>query len=439
MTYPAGLFVPTVVSDDPGGTEILATHHNTQDTEILAIETELGTDVAGSKTNLKTRLAISLADDGTLEFADSSVLTIASGAITVTQNWHRVATEGGGATDDLVTINGLANDGAFLLLRPSTSNDIVLKHGTGNISCVSGADITLSDTNTFAILIYDANLTAWIAGALAGVGSLTTSAGAADSYVAVYTAAGNIEGGDDLQWNATRLTIGDGTAGRDYEIFINGEDNDCLIKWLEDESILTINKSLKIDDASIRLNDLQSLYFGTDLDCSIKFMGANGTWITPDLNGSGFLWIVTDQADGLYIGGGAAGVDYLVKFYGEDSQGIIRWMEDEDHFKFEDTLKTDAGRIRKYAVKDADYTAGAADEVIIANKGSAITITLPAATATGRMYIIKNIGAGDCTVDGNGAETIDGAATQTLNQWESIEIVDYASGAWIITSSHGTI
>ena len=44
-----------------------AAHINDPQLEITAIETELGTDVAGSATDLKTRLAVSLADSGAIK------------------------------------------------------------------------------------------------------------------------------------------------------------------------------------------------------------------------------------------------------------------------------------------------------------------------------------------------------------------------------------
>ncbi len=43
-----------------------ASHINDPQSEIVAIETELGTDVAGSATDLKTRLAVSLANTGAI-------------------------------------------------------------------------------------------------------------------------------------------------------------------------------------------------------------------------------------------------------------------------------------------------------------------------------------------------------------------------------------
>lgn len=320
--YPGSLYTPTVVTDNV--TSVLAAHHNDLDDEVLAIETELGTDVAGSKTDLKTRLAVTIADDGTQEYADSTVLTISSGAITVTQNWHRVATEGGAGTDNLDTINGLGNDGAWLILRPSTSNDIVLKDGTGNIECISGSDITLDDTDEWAILIYDGNLSKWLAACpRASDSDVTTSSGAADSYIAVYTAAANIEGTDDLQWNGTTLTIGDGTAGRDYIITINGETNDISATWMEDEAYLSWNNNqLMASGKKIYFRDT-ALYVGDGGDGSLYLAGDVNIWLDTPL---------------LYVGNGDDGVDYQLMFNGYDNIGVLTWMEDEDYLRIEDDI-----------------------------------------------------------------------------------------------------
>ncbi len=66
---------------------------------------------------------------------------------------------------------------------------------------------------------------------------------------------------------------------------------------------------------------------------------------------------------------------------------------------------------------------------------AAFTITLPkAAPHAGRLVYIKRINAGAnvLTIDGDGAETIDGAATATLTaQWESKTIVSDGVG-WLV-------
>lgn len=99
------------------------------------------------------------------------------------------------------------------------------------------------------------------------------------------------------------------------------------------------------------------------------------------------------------------------------------------------TLKTALAEAANWpadAVKTATYTIGATDTTVICNTVSAITLTLPAATGSNKHYQLKNIGAGAVTVEGNGAETIDGAANQALAQWDGIIVFDYAAGTWVI-------
>lgn len=61
------------------------------------------------------------------------------------------------------------------------------------------------------------------------------------------------------------------------------------------------------------------------------------------------------------------------------------------------------------------------------------TVTLPAAANnTGRVYNVKNIGVGTVTVDGNGAETIDGAATYPLSTQYQTVTIQCDGTAWFI-------
>lgn len=74
--------------------------------------------------------------------------------------------------------------------------------------------------------------------------------------------------------------------------------------------------------------------------------------------------------------------------------------------------------------------------------GGAITLTLPpAAGCVGRMYGVKrvNAGANAVVVDGNGAETIDGAASKSLDsQWACLIIISNGTN-WLIRSTLGTV
>jgi len=60
------------------------------------------------------------------------------------------------------------------------------------------------------------------------------------------------------------------------------------------------------------------------------------------------------------------------------------------------------------------------------------TVTLPTAVGiTGRMYSIKNSGAGVITVACDGAQTIDASATQTLNTYDNMVVMSNGAN-WII-------
>lgn len=48
--------------------------------------------------------------------------------------------------------------------------------------------------------------------------------------------------------------------------------------------------------------------------------------------------IIVPGGTSLVIGDGTANIDYILKFDGETSDGVITWMEDEDYLKFDDAV-----------------------------------------------------------------------------------------------------
>lgn len=104
-----------------------------------------------------------------------------------------------------------------------------------------------------------------------------------------------------------------------------------------------------------------------------------------------------------------------------------------------DGTGTAASNAASYSVTRSINASGAiltTDSVILANStAGAITVSLPpAATATGRVFVVKrvNAGANNVTVDPFGAETIDGAATNVLSaQWAYVRFVSNGT-AWFI-------
>lgn len=90
----------------------------------------------------------------------STELTLASGAVTVTQTFHRVDTEADAASDDLATING-GTDGQFLVIRAENTAREVVVTNSGNITTSDGNNVALDEVYKFLLLIYDGNRSKW--------------------------------------------------------------------------------------------------------------------------------------------------------------------------------------------------------------------------------------------------------------------------------------
>ena len=122
---------------------------------------------------------------------------------------------------------------------------------------------------------------------------------------------------------ASSIVIGDGAAGVDYSITFDGETNDGIIKWLEDEDVFSFDKGITIGVGA------------AGVDYSLTFDGETN---------DGVLSFMEDENlfrfdKGVIIGAGAAGVDYSLLFDGETNDGVITWMEDEDYFNFADKIR----------------------------------------------------------------------------------------------------
>jgi hypothetical protein len=131
------------------------------------------------------------------------------------------------------------------------------------------------------------------------------------------------------------------------------------------------------------------------------------------------------------IGSGVADTDYTLTFDGENSDGVITWLEDEGQFQFSDRIKTNGGVIGKITTPTDNYNVLVSDETIVASL-SAFTVTLPSASASliGQIFTINTIRNGT-TLDGAGSDTIDGALTQTINQYGGIKVQCISANTWI--------
>lgn len=103
---------------------------------------------------------------------------------------------------------------------------------------------------------------------------------------------------------------------------------------------------------------------------------------------------------------------------------------DEALTSFFNNIKTGGARYG-YAEKTANYTIVQADYTINVTANSP-TITLPTAVGiSGKVYVVKNTGAGTVTLATTSAQTIDGAATQSIAANTSL-MVQSTNANWII-------
>lgn len=107
--------------------------------------------------------------------------------------------------------------------------------------------------------------------------------------------------------------------------------------------------------------------------------------------------------------------------------------------RFPSRIALECGANRKVVTVATTYTVTLDDDIIIADSagGGVFTITLPtaaaaydASTGTSKVVTIVNVHTDDVTVDGAGAETINGAANIVLDvQYERCTLVSNGT-AW---------
>jgi hypothetical protein len=202
-------------------------------------------------------------------------------------------------------------------------------------------------------------------------------------------------------------------------------------------------KRFRMYSSSLTSANVTTLYQGTDFSTNLVHYykldegygttandtGSNplngaitgATWITSGYTGLGTLFPTTR----LSLSVGTTREDGLN--FGNDTHLFRSAI---NTLTLDGILKT-SGRKKAVAVKTGDYTVTANDEIIACNSTTTLTITLPAATGSGQPVRISNINTGTVTIDGNTTDTVCGSLTQILAQWDTLDIVDYASGAWV--------
>jgi len=103
------------------------------------------------------------------------------------------------------------------------------------------------------------------------------------------------------------------------------------------------------------------------------------------------------------------------------------------------TLEINGSMSQKVTVITSSTTLDATDNTVVCQNTTAITISLPAvSTCEGRVYTIKKdmSSTNNVTIDADGSETIDGAATYTLSDVQGALSIASNGTEWKIISDH---
>lgn len=123
--------------------------------------------------------------------------------------------------------------------------------------------------------------------------------------------------------------------------------------------------------------------------------------------------------------------DYTI--FVRDSDGVIRTATMTQLAALFQSL---ASLINSVNVYSSAQTLDSEDQFVEANSGGAFNITLPASSLNaGRAYRIFNKGSADVTILPNGADTIAGAASLVLAQYESAVVQSDGLGMWAVFSA----
>ena len=120
------------------------------------------------------------------------------------------------------------------------------------------------------------------------------------------------------------------------------------------------------------------------------------------------------------IGNGSSGADIVVTFDGETSDGVLTWMEDEDHFKFSDDIVVDSTKRLYFNDEGGEYIHGDGTDL---NLVSGADINIPA--SIGLTF-------------GNDGEKIEGDGTDLTVSSSAVLTLD-AGGGITIDADSGTI
>ena len=345
-----------------------------------------------------------------LNLTDATELTIASGAITVTQSYHTIDTESDAATDDLDTITVAGGEGDVLVIRPeSSSRTVVIKHGTGNVQCVGNDDITLDDDHDFALLIRK-DASNWMA--FTGGGGVTDHgalSGLTDDDHTQYLLAAGTRAGSGIQ--------------------------ELLGLNLTDSTELTIASGAITATQGYHTVDTESDAATDDLD-TITVAGGEGDVLVIRPESSSRTVVVKHGTGNVQcVGGDDITLD-------DDYDFALCVRKDASNWMAFSAGTTGGGSSSDCCLvttaKTANYTAAAGDLVVCDASGGAFTVTFPAAPSADDkigVYVESGSFTLAVTIQGNGKTLANFGSSKTLQAPGDILIFQYDGTAWVTVSA----
>ena len=133
------------------------------------------------------------------------------------------------------------------------------------------------------------------------------------------------------------LVIGTGASGTDYSLTFDGESNDGVITWKEDEDyfefsddvLLSTTEKLYLRDTAVHLSSTTDGQADLVADTTVQI-----TAPTVNIEAS---TAITLESDAITLGENAD-ADIVLTFNANSADGVLTWKEDEDYFELSDDL-----------------------------------------------------------------------------------------------------